>query len=100
MNSRDFCFWLQGFFEINGSNSGPVDSVLTASQIQVIKNHLNLVFIHDIDQTMPDATGKLQEVHDGKSEVQSVAAYPQPAQHQAHPVRPHFLHDRPPGARC
>jgi hypothetical protein len=44
MNSVDFCFWLQGYFEI--SNSG----VVSPSQVECIKNHLNLVFKHEIDR--------------------------------------------------
>ena len=40
MNSRDFCFWLQGYFELVETNN----SKLTKSQIQVIQDHLKLVF--------------------------------------------------------
>lgn len=43
MTSRDFCYWLQGFFEI----SGPTE--VTQDQVQIIKRHLNLVFKHEID---------------------------------------------------
>lgn len=38
MTSQDFAFWLHGFFEISDSNS------LTEKQVQIIKDHLNLVF--------------------------------------------------------
>lgn len=38
MNERDFCYWLQGFFE----NANP--TVLTNDQIETIRKHLNLVF--------------------------------------------------------
>lgn len=72
MTSRDFLYWLQGFAEIHG---GPP----TAAQWQAIKNHLNLVFVHEIDPSMPDADGQLQAAHDGK---------PPPALF------------RPPGMRC
>jgi hypothetical protein len=41
MLARDFCYWLQGHFEISGSTS------LTDTQIQVIKNHLKMVQIHE-----------------------------------------------------
>jgi len=37
MNERDFAYWLQGYFEING-----VDK-LSKKQVQVIQNHLSLV---------------------------------------------------------
>ena len=43
MESVNFCYWLQGFFEI----ANP--SEITAEQTEMIKNHLNLVFFHDID---------------------------------------------------
>ncbi len=63
MKSRDFCFWLQGYLEItNHSHEG-----LSADQLKVISNHLNLVFKHEIDPSMSDPTGKLQEVHDGNN---------------------------------
>lgn len=75
MTSRDFAYWLQGFVELFG---GPPNE----TQWVTIKNHLNLVFIHEIDPTMPDPTGKLQETHDGK------------------PQKPEKLFYRPPGARC
>jgi hypothetical protein len=46
MTSRDFCYWLQGFFEISGAKE------ITPEQAQVIKNHLNMVFKHEIDPSM------------------------------------------------
>ena len=59
MTSRDFVYWLQGFAEIHGR--APTDE-----QWAVIKNHLNLVFKHEIDPSMPDPTGAKQAAHDGK----------------------------------
>ena len=59
MTSRDFAYWLQGFAEIH---KGPP----TPEQWLVITNHLNLVFVHEIDPSMPDPSGKLQAAHDGK----------------------------------
>ena len=38
MTPRDFCYWLQGFFEIGNPEN------LSAEQISEIKNHLQLVF--------------------------------------------------------
>jgi hypothetical protein len=58
MTSRDFVYWLQGFAEIHGNP--PTDK-----QWEVIRNHLNLVFKHEIDPSMPDQTGEKQEAHDG-----------------------------------
>jgi hypothetical protein len=43
MTSRDFCYWLQGHFEI--SKSTTMDEV----QIAMVKRHLALVFKHEID---------------------------------------------------
>ena len=43
MNSIDFCFWLQGALEITDLKS------LTEEELTIIKNHLNLVFLHEID---------------------------------------------------
>jgi hypothetical protein len=43
MQSRDFCFWLQGFFEL-GDDTG----IITTEQTAVIKCHLDLVFAYEI----------------------------------------------------
>lgn len=59
MKSRDFVYWLQGFIELNGAPPTP-------EQWKIIGQHLNLVFKHEIDPSMPDPDGKLQEAHDGK----------------------------------
>ncbi len=61
MTSRDFCFWLQGYFEIKADGN----SELSPNQVDMIKRHLNLVFKHDIDPSIPDPTGQLQAIHDG-----------------------------------
>ncbi len=59
MTSRDFVYWLQGFFEISGSNE------LTEHQVDLIRRHLNMVFIHEIDPSMgpPEHQEKLNEAH-------------------------------------
>ena len=65
MTSRDFTFWLQGFFELTESNQ------LTERQVQLIKQHLNLVFIHDIDPSMGDEQHqeKLNAIHNGDNKL-------------------------------
>ncbi len=69
MTSRDFCFWLQGYFEINGIS---IDSGLPKSidclQAQTIQRHLSLVFKHEIDpsQGSKEHQEELQFLHDGK----------------------------------
>ncbi len=64
MKSRDFCFWLQGYFELQ-VDGDKLSHGISAAQVQIIQRHLNLVFTHDIDPSMPDPTGKLQAIHDG-----------------------------------
>ena len=59
MTSREFCYWLQGMFELNGL------AVLDETRTRMIKNHLDLVFIHEIDPSYPNGE-KLQAVHDSK----------------------------------
>ena len=39
MNSLDFAYWLKGFFEISGESKS-----LNETQVQIIKEHLDLVF--------------------------------------------------------
>jgi hypothetical protein len=46
MTSRDFCYWLQGFFEISGAHD------INEEQVKCVQKHLNLVFKHEIDPTM------------------------------------------------
>jgi len=43
MNTIDFCYWLQGYFEISGETD------ISAEQADVIQKHLSLVFKHEID---------------------------------------------------
>jgi len=47
MKATEFCYWLQGLFELQD----PTD--LNETQTQLIKRHLNMVFIHDIDPKYP-----------------------------------------------
>ncbi len=60
MTSRDFCFWLQGYFELG-------NKTLTGEQVEMIQDHLNLVFVHEIDA--PDPTGLLHDIHSGKIKI-------------------------------
>ena len=63
MQSRDFCYWLQGLFELGNPES------LTPGQIQVIRNHLDMVFYHEIDPSFggPEVQSALNEIHSGSS---------------------------------
>jgi hypothetical protein len=65
MTSRDFAYWLQGLLEIGKPET------LNKEQVEIIKNHLNLVFKHEIDPSLNEGKTKeevkeLQDVHDGK----------------------------------
>jgi hypothetical protein len=42
MRSRDFAFWLQGFFELREMGKD-----LSEQQVETIRQHLSLVFQHD-----------------------------------------------------
>jgi hypothetical protein len=48
MKSRDFCYWMQGFIELRNPGEG-----ITETQAEIIKDHLNMVFIHEIDPSYP-----------------------------------------------
>lgn len=61
MECKDFVYWLQGFFEISEAKE------LNARQVEIIKNHLNMVFKHDIDPKAGDAEhqAELDQAHTG-----------------------------------
>ena len=62
MKSRDFAFWLQGFFEVGNTQE------ITKEQTQIIKKHLNLVFKHEIDPSMGNSEHQteLNNIHKQK----------------------------------
>lgn len=67
MTSRDFVYWLQGFFEISGDKN----IVIGGDQVKIIKNHLNLVFYHEIDPSYSEDKKVQKEmivIHEGKHE--------------------------------
>jgi hypothetical protein len=77
MTSRDFVYWLQGFFELD--KSGPKRSEklsLTPEQTETIRRHLALVFKHEIDPGVDDGDQKLREnlqaIHDGAAMVETI----------------------------
>jgi hypothetical protein len=59
MTSRDFCFWLQGVFEVGNVKA------LDERQTDLIRRHLSLVFVHEIDPSAGGAEhqAKLNEIH-------------------------------------
>lgn len=68
MRSRDFCYWLQGYLEIQraGAVEGAIKtSPLMPKQVEVIQSHLSLVFKHEIDPSEPGDAAENQAIHDG-----------------------------------
>ena len=62
MTSKDFAYWLQGFFEI------AEETEITPRQVEIIKNHLKLVFYYDIDKSYEvdqKTSEAMQAIHDG-----------------------------------
>ena len=61
MTSRDFAYWLQGFFELSDITT------LDEKQTELIKRHLNMVFIHEIDPSFPaEQQAALDDAHSGQ----------------------------------
>ena len=65
MRSRDFAYWLMGYFEIDGDENRP----LAAEQVGKIRSHLAMVFKHEIDPSFGDkkAQEELQKIHSGET---------------------------------
>lgn len=67
MKAQDFCYWLQGFVEMNPS------AMLTLTQWQIVKDHLKLVFEKETPDRQPDSrrlpisvpTGPAKPIFDG-----------------------------------
>lgn len=71
MTSRDFCYWLQGVFEIHSAGPRlpePHDSMaLHGCQVEMIAKHLAMVFKHEIDPSHGNEAMQkaLNEIHKG-----------------------------------
>ena len=68
MTSRDFCYWLQVYFEISEVKGckEKLDIGITSDRAEIIKRHLAMVFKHEIDPShgdkqMQDALSKLHD---------------------------------------
>lgn len=68
MTSRDFCYWLQGFFELSGGGGE-----LSQPQVGVVRKHLALVFKHEIDPSYGDAKHQeeLNTIHNPPAEEEA-----------------------------
>lgn len=56
MKAVEFCYWLQGMFELQQPQT------LNKKQTASIKKHLHMVFVHEIDPSYPNRK-KLDEIH-------------------------------------
>lgn len=63
MTSRDFCYWLQGYFELSGTTT------LDAKQSELVKKHLHMVFYHEIDPSFGKDKQTLDKIHGGLSDL-------------------------------
>jgi hypothetical protein len=73
MRSDQFVYWLQGYFELSEPNTA-----LTPKQVDTIKNHLKLVFLHEIDPSYSDnkvVQQIFQNIHDGKAPLYGMQGY-------------------------
>lgn len=53
MNAQEFCYWLQGFFEITEASSNRAPDGFTEGQARMIREHLALVFNKVTPQASP-----------------------------------------------
>lgn len=76
MTARDFCYWLQGFFEIHASAQKSYPPSLDAAQTDILKRHLAMVFKHEIDPSMgpPEHQKLLDDIHKAAAAQQRIHA--------------------------
>lgn len=69
MTSRDFCYWLQGYIEI-GLSQAASKPAPSPDQFEIIRNHLNMVFAHEIDPSHgnKEMQAELSALHDKTKE--------------------------------
>ncbi len=69
MTSRDFCYWLQGYFELQPGEG------FTVAQSATIRRHLAMVFKHEIDPSFPaEQQAALDAAHRSPLDLTDVAA--------------------------
>jgi len=68
MKATEFCYWLQGFFELNQA-AEQYTKQLTPEQVEIIQRHLALVFVHDIDPQAGSSKyqAELNKIHGGST---------------------------------
>lgn len=89
MNATDFCYWLQGFFELASQSGSQEPITLSRQQVEVIRRHLNLVFAHDIDPKAgpPEYQAMLQQIHNGDAPLNFVEEETPPSYESTRPER-------------
>ena len=71
MKSTEFCYWLQGLFELSDVKN------LDEKQTSLIKKHLDLVFFHEIDKSYPEEQQLiLNHIHSG-TQLELTAGIPE-----------------------
>ena len=88
MTSREFAYWLQGFFEISKENPN-FSGELNSAQVKMIEKHLSLVFVHEIDNSYgnKEHTDKLNKIHNQTD-------------YTAHDFADHMINKNEPRPRC
>ena len=74
MTARDFCFWLQGYFEVAGADTIKRNG-LNGRQCEQVQAHLHLVFKHEIDPAFGGDQQELQDIHDNKPQIGGVGPH-------------------------
>ena len=78
MTARDFCYWLQGYFEIHhagdATSSVIINRGITSERVAVIEKHLALVFKHEIDPSQGDTAHQqeLNKIHSVESMADAI----------------------------
>lgn len=67
MTSESFVYWLNGYIEIASAGDAEASVSLNVKQMDIVRRHLAMVFIHDIDPKAGDVAhqAKLDEAHAG-----------------------------------
>lgn len=67
MTSRDFVYWLQGYFELTCENGKEFEGNISEDVARKIQRHLHMVFKHEIDPSMGTAAHQaaLTAAHQG-----------------------------------
>lgn len=65
MTSRDFCYWLQGYLELQPLARGAELGGMSPEQTHAVRSHLALVFKHEIDPNAgpPAHQTELDKIH-------------------------------------